>query len=357
MIVKCPTCETKYKLDPAKFTSPDPKIRCKKCNNVFKAVEEAPAAAAAPAAPAAPAAKAAPAPVAPKPAAAPVPAAGGAGGNRFVVIGHDSAEVTELASELLTEAGYEVIIANDGIQALLQIEQRRPAVAILDVGLSKMFGFEIIEVVRRDQALANVKLMLIAAIYDKTRYKRNPQSLYGADDYIEKHMIPENLVGQVNALVGGASASPDATATATVTSATATSKGSATATATAAPAKAAPAPAAPKAAAPAPKAAPAPVATAGFDESSLTPQEKEDHEKAKRLARIIASDIALYNADALVEGVKSGNPLQALERDIEEGRKLFVERVPANMRGKVDYLGNALEDLFTKKRKELGLAV
>lgn len=350
MIVKCPTCETKYKLDPAKFTSPDPKIRCKKCNNVFKAVDES-SAAAAPVAEAAPPAKAAapaPAPVASKPPTVAAPATAGGAGKPLVVIGHDSADVTEMASELLTEAGFEVIIASDGIQALLQIEQRRPRVAILDVGLPKMFGFEIVEVVRRDPALAGVKLMLIAAIYDKTRYKRNPQSLYGADDYIEKHMIPENLVAQVNALAGGENAPSEATATASVT-ATATSAPSA------APAAAAPA----KAPVPAPKPAPAPAAaaTSGLDESTLTPQEKEDHEKAKRLARIIASDIALYNADALVEGVKSGNPLQALERDIEEGRKLFVERVPANMRGKMDYIGIALEDLFTKKRKELGLAV
>jgi CheY-like chemotaxis protein len=265
------------------------------------------------------------------------------------VIGHDSAEVTDLATELLVEAGYEVIVAHDGIQALLQIEQRRPVVAILDVGLPKMFGFEIIEVVRRDSSLANVKLLLIAAIYDKTRYKRNPQSLYGADDYIEKHMIPENLVEKVNALVGASKGTVESTATATAATATGTS-----ATAT----KAAPAPApTPTPAKPVAAPAAAPAAAGAFDESTLSPQEKEDHEKAKRLARIIASDIALYNADALVEGVKSGNPLQALERDIEEGRKLYVERVPANMRGKVDYLGIALEDLFNKKRKELGLAV
>jgi predicted Zn finger-like uncharacterized protein len=363
MIVKCPQCDSKYKLDPSKFTSPEPKIRCKKCNTVFKAVEEPAAAPAAPAAPVAPAPApaapkaATPPPPAPKPAAAApapkpaaAPAAPAAAGGHTVLIAHESEEVTGLAAELLTEAGYHTLVVHDGIQALMEIEGRKPAVAILDVGLPKMFGFEIIEVVRRDAALAGVKLLLIAAIYDKTRYKRNPQSLYGADDYVEKHLIPESVVEKVAALVGGAPA-PAAPAPEAAPAAAAK--------------PAAPAPAAPKAA-PAPKpaavplppkpaAAPAPAST--LDESTLTPEEREDHEKAKRLARIIVSDIALYNAEALTESVRKGNPMEALAGDIEEGRKLFVERVPAAMRGRFDYLGVALEDLFAKKRKELGLAV
>jgi predicted Zn finger-like uncharacterized protein len=338
MIVKCPTCETKYKLDPAKFTSPEPKIRCKKCNNVFKAIEESaatpPAPAEAPPAPKAEAPTPPPPPPAPAPAAAASPVPAAASGKQLVIIGHESTDVTEMVKDLLGEAGFEVIAAHDGIQALLEIEGRRPAVAILDVALPKMFGFEIVEVVRRDQALAGVKIMLIAAIYDKTRYKRNPQSLYGADDYVEKHLIPDNIVEKVTALAAGAPPAAPAPAKET-------------------------APAA--APAPAPAAAPAPATAApaagGFDESTLTPEEKEDHEKAKRLARIIVSDIALYSADALVEGLKNGNPMDAVQRDLDEGKKLFAERVPANMRGRFDYLGVALEDLFAKKRKELGLAV
>lgn len=340
MIVKCPNCEAKYKLDPAKLTSPEPKIRCKKCNTIFKAVEEA-ATAATPSAepkPATPAAASSPAATSSaelKPAAptvAPSPAGNDASkpasvpaskpvGSRAVVVAHESPEFTGLCAELLGEAGYQVVAVHDGIQALMEIEQRRPAVAILDVALPKMFGFEVIEVVRRDRALDGTKLILVAAIYDKTRYKRSPATLYGADDYIEKHLVAESLVQKVEALVSGSAAA-------------ATS-------------------AAPQAAVATEPAKPAPASA--FDESSLTPQEKEEHEKAKRLARIIVGDIALYNPDALIEGLKKGNPLEALAKDIEDGRKHFSERVPANIRAKFDYLGAALEDLFAKKRKELGL--
>lgn len=319
MIVKCPNCEAKYKLDPAKFTSPEPKIRCKKCNTVFKAVEETPAGATPAPEPKSSTVASSPASSAtPKP--TPEPTAKAVGGHT-VIVAHESAEFTGLCTELLGEAGFEVVAVHDGIQALMEIEQRRPAVAILDVALPKMFGFEVIEVVRRDRVLDGTKLILVAAIYDKTRYKRSPATLYGADDYVEKHLVAESLVQKVQALVSGSPA-PGAA-------------GAPQATVSAEPAKAAPAPA--------------------FDESSLTPQEKEEHEKAKRLARIIVGDIALYNPDALIEGLKKGNPLEALAKDIEDGRKHFCERVPANIRAKFDYLGAALEDLFAKKRKELGL--
>jgi CheY-like chemotaxis protein len=69
------------------------------------------------------------------------------------------------------------------------IEERHPDVVLLDVALPTMYGFEICERIRNTPALSGVKTILIASIYDKTRYKREPQSLYGADDYIEKHHI------------------------------------------------------------------------------------------------------------------------------------------------------------------------
>ncbi len=352
MIVKCPQCEAKYKLDPAKLTSAEPKIRCKKCSTVFKAVEEKPAATPPPAAPAAsepppterkeevpaPAPTPAPATPAPTPVASAPAATTTAAGNAVVVVGHESEDVTSMVEDLLGEEGFTVVAVHDGIQALMEIEQRKPAVAILDVALPKMFGFEICEVIRRDDSLAGTRTVLIAAIYDKTRYKRSPASLYGADDYVEKHRIPEDIVEKIKALVGGSAPAGDSA-----------DAGEAN--------QQAPAPAAPQPQAAAPQAPAAPAAAPAFDESTLSPQEREDHEKAKRLARIIASDVALYNPDAMAEGLRNGNPMDALRSDIEEGRKLYIERVPAAVREKMDYLTQALEDLFEKKRKDLGIGL
>jgi len=76
--------------------------------------------------------------------------------------------------------------------------------------------------------------------------------------------------------------------------------------------------------------------------------EGEDHLKAARLARIIISDIALYNEALVIEGVKNNNLSDILKDEIEEGRKLFMQRVSKDIWDKKDYLQESLDELIEK---------
>ncbi len=73
-------------------------------------------------------------------------------------------------------------------------------------------------------------------------------------------------------------------------------------------------------------------------------------EKANRLARIIVSDIILYNEKKVQQGVLDGTFYDLLSEEIEEGRKHYNSRVPLDVQKQMDYLGNVIED-FLKKRK------
>ena len=53
----------------------------------------------------------------------------------------------------------------------------------------------------------------------------------------------------------------------------------------------------------------------------------EARAQAERLARIIVSDIVLYNAEKFEEGVRSGDVIAALDVELEEGRALFAARI------------------------------
>ena len=55
----------------------------------------------------------------------------------------------------------------------------------------------------------------------------------------------------------------------------------------------------------------------------------EDADKARRLARTIVSDIALYNRDEIRKGMRDDNIFDLLAEEIERGRKLYVSRVSA----------------------------
>jgi uncharacterized hydantoinase/oxoprolinase family protein len=56
-----------------------------------------------------------------------------------------------------------------------------------------------------------------------------------------------------------------------------------------------------------------------------------DIERAKRLARTIAADIFLYNEQKVKEGIENDNLFELLEEEINEGKKLFIEKVDTNV--------------------------
>jgi hypothetical protein len=77
--------------------------------------------------------------------------------------------------------------------------------------------------------------------------------------------------------------------------------------------------------------------------------------KAKRLARLIVSDIFLYNRKKVEEGVRNGTFYDLLEHDVREARALYERRVPQEIRDTTTYLDDAFSELVEKTKKELNL--
>jgi hypothetical protein len=87
----------------------------------------------------------------------------------------------------------------------------------------------------------------------------------------------------------------------------------------------------------------------------LEPEFLEAQTKARRLARIIVSDIALYNQAKVEEGVMNGTFYELLADDIAEGRALYIRRVSEEIRKNSLYLEDGFAELIAKKKMELGL--
>lgn len=77
------------------------------------------------------------------------------------------------------------------------------------------------------------------------------------------------------------------------------------------------------------------------------------HEKAKRLARLIVSDIVLYNQAAVEEGIRNDNFFETMSHDVQEARNLYASRVPDEIRKDTTYLDDAFNDLIERKKREL----
>jgi predicted Zn finger-like uncharacterized protein len=323
MIAACPTCGARYRIDTAKLRPEGARLRCSRCESVFRvrapaqAAEPAPRASNGPgpaaAAPQAPPRESTPL-RRPAPARAPEPEAP-VDRERLVLVAHPEPEGGKAVADALAAWGLHAIVVHDGVEAILNIQRRLPRVVVLDAALPKMFGFQVCELMKRNDSLRRIGVVLIGAIHDQDRYRRPPGELYGADAYLERHQLPDALLPVLErfGLPVAHGAAPAAGRAAR--------------------------PAAEPRPRPAPAAAPAPVPRR---EPPADPALAAEIEQADRLARIIVSDIVLYNAEKFEAGLRSGDVVSALEAELEEGRSLFAQRVDPRVGSPDQYLQREL---------------
>jgi hypothetical protein len=75
----------------------------------------------------------------------------------------------------------------------------------------------------------------------------------------------------------------------------------------------------------------------------------EDADKARRLARTIVSDIALYNREEIRKGIRNDNLFDLLAEELERGRKLYVSRVSAEIQKQRNFYSQAIVDILVKQ--------
>jgi DNA-binding response OmpR family regulator len=114
-----------------------------------------------------------------------------------ILIVDDSPDLVALLQRVLTEHGYAVRIARDGETGLTSALDDEPDLLILDVGLPRRNGFEVIQELRR-KGVAAPTLMLTARSEVADRITGLDA---GADDYLVKPFDPEELVARVRALL------------------------------------------------------------------------------------------------------------------------------------------------------------
>jgi len=334
MIAGCPNCQARYRIDRDKLVDGAIRLRYTKCEAVFRvrAPEEAsvpPIEAPAVETPE-PVPQQAQAPQPPPRVPEPVAPTG-----ESVLVALPDVELGKRTAEVLAARGIAAFVVQDGVEAILEIQRRQPNAVVLAADLPKMFGFQVCEVIQRNESLKHIHVILAGAIHSPDRYRRPPEEIYGADDYLEGSELPETILdvlGRAGIGAGRPAAPPSGDAQAPpvlpVPEETALEQPSAPPPpVTSIPA---PQPAAPVASgAPPAQAPPQPPAAPGLD---------EERAKAERLARIIVSDIILYNDEKFARAVAAGNVSEVLAPDLVEGRGLFDERIDARVRGEQDYL-------------------
>jgi DNA-binding response OmpR family regulator len=128
--------------------------------------------------------------------------AGTAESNKPVVlVADDEEDIRILVSFRLDRAGWEVVTAADGQQALDLILERRPDIAVLDVRMPKLTGIEVLEQVRADATVGETPVILLSAGVQEDSIAKGLEA--GANEYMKKPFSPDELADRVEAVARG----------------------------------------------------------------------------------------------------------------------------------------------------------
>jgi chemosensory pili system protein ChpA (sensor histidine kinase/response regulator) len=108
--------------------------------------------------------------------------------------------VRKVTQRLLAREGYEVMLAKDGVDALRQLQDRRPDVMLVDIEMPRMDGFDLTRNVRGDERYHDIPIVMITS---RTADKhRNHAMSLGVNAYLGKPYRDDELLERLAALIG-----------------------------------------------------------------------------------------------------------------------------------------------------------
>lgn len=120
--------------------------------------------------------------------------------NDVVLCADDDEDILSLVALRLKRAGYDVVTATDGEAAIRIAEERRPALAVLDVMMPKRTGYEVLAALRAAEGFAGMKVILLSARVQESDVARGIDA--GADAYLPKPFKAQELLEKVEELLG-----------------------------------------------------------------------------------------------------------------------------------------------------------
>jgi CheY-like chemotaxis protein len=117
-----------------------------------------------------------------------------------VLIIDDEIHIRRLIAQMLELAGYQVIEATSGAEALRLIEETSPDVITCDISMPGMSGFEVLEAIKSQPATAEIPVIMLTAIGQEKDTAR--ATALGADDYITKPFGTTQLIETIERQLG-----------------------------------------------------------------------------------------------------------------------------------------------------------
>jgi two-component system alkaline phosphatase synthesis response regulator PhoP len=112
-----------------------------------------------------------------------------------ILVVDDEPRIAEICRDYLERAGFKVMIADNGVDAVTLARTKPPDLVVLDLGLPKMDGIDVTRALRRR---SNVPIIMLTARVEESDKLIGLE--LGADDYMTKPFSPKELVARVRAV-------------------------------------------------------------------------------------------------------------------------------------------------------------
>ncbi|MGC9162652.1 MAG: response regulator [Thiomonas sp.] len=119
-----------------------------------------------------------------------------------VLVIDDSNTIRRSAEIFLKQAGYDVVLAGDGFDALSKVNDHHPDLIFCDILMPRLDGYQTVAVIRRSDKFAQIPIVMLSSkdgVFDKARGR-----MVGAQDYLTKPFTKDQLLDAVKRHLNGA---------------------------------------------------------------------------------------------------------------------------------------------------------
>jgi DNA-binding response OmpR family regulator len=123
-----------------------------------------------------------------------------------ILVVDDDPDILDAVTMILESQGYQVVTAQDGIEALANLKAERPDLMILDLLMPKMDGFAVCKELQdpRWSKYRDIPILILTSVREdasRRRYELETGLELNVDDYVEKPMSPDILLERVGKLI------------------------------------------------------------------------------------------------------------------------------------------------------------
>ena len=126
-----------------------------------------------------------------------------------VLVVDDDEDVRKLVSKIVERAGYEAVVAKNGVEGMGRLREDKPDLIILDVLMPKQSGIRMYRELKTDEPFRDIPVIVLSAIAPKSFFRSQEvlaefagQSVPEPEAYIEKPEEPEELVELIKKILG-----------------------------------------------------------------------------------------------------------------------------------------------------------